>query len=59
MPMLLKTRKEIIPGNWLGPHIIDEDYGFGAYKIKEIDCICLKELINVAHLYIYYAYQLF
>lgn len=40
--------------NWLGPYVIEENYGSGAYTLKEMNCTPLKEPINAAYLCRYY-----
>lgn len=41
--------------NWLGPYIVIEVYGSGAYKIEDVEGTPLKESINAMHLRRYYA----
>lgn len=54
MNALLEEKVKFLP-NWLGPYIVIEVYGLGAYKIVDVEGTPLKELINAMHLHRYYA----
>ena len=40
--------------NWVGPYIITEVFGRGAYRLSTLDGEILKNPINVRHLKRYY-----
>lgn len=40
--------------NWLGPFVVIEDFGLGAYKLADMDGVSFKEPINIMHLKRYY-----
>ena len=40
--------------NWIGPFVINENFGSGAYKIVDMDGVSFKEPINIMHLKHYY-----
>lgn len=45
------TKKGKFSPNWLGPYIVAEIYGSGAYRLTKMDGTPLREPINVVHLH--------